>query len=57
MTKNKINLIGDISNPCPCGNCKRQGCGSYHSICNDYINWNKQLNKAKEIRRILKEIS
>lgn len=55
MKKNHINLIGDISKPCPCGGCKKKGCGAYHSICGDYINWNEQLQKAKITKKILKD--
>lgn len=26
----------------PCKNCPKQGCGSYHDICPEYIEWKKQ---------------
>ena len=30
----------------PCGNCDRKGCGSYHDICPEYLEYRKHRDEA-----------
>lgn len=35
---------------CPCKDCKKKGCGLYHSQCEDYLNytkWKKAVNEEE----------
>ena len=30
----------------PCKNCKKKGCGDYHSQCELYLEWKKEYSKG-----------
>ena len=36
---------------CPCMECPRQGCGSYHDICPHYKRWREKLDRQNENER------
>lgn len=41
---------------CPCKNCPRKGCGSFHDQCEGYQAYRAEADKKKEKRRITNEI-
>ena len=35
---------------CPCRTCDKKGCGTYHSDCEQYLRWKKELEEVKKAR-------
>lgn len=33
----------------PCGKCERKGCGSYHDICEKYMEYKRESEKKREL--------
>lgn len=45
---------------CPCKNCEKKGCGSYHDQCNEYqvwSDWRKQFNQNRLMDQEMLQIS
>ena len=40
------------SHECPCRVCPDKGCGSYHDVCPQYLNWRKKVDARNEAERI-----
>lgn len=36
---------------CPCKECEKKGCGSYHDECVSYLEWVKYRNKMSAMER------
>jgi len=45
-----------MSNKSPCGDCPNVGCGVYHAECEKYLNYVRENERIKEIKRNEREI-
>ena len=41
---------------CPCKDCERKGCGSYHDQCEDYQNFVRENQRLKDARRVKSDV-
>lgn len=37
--------------PCPCKDCEKKGCGTYHSQCKKYNDYNEKNKKQRKVNR------
>lgn len=42
---------------CPCKDCERKGCGSYHDICEDYQKFLEQQGRARKQKSNIRELN
>lgn len=40
---------------CPCINCERKGCGTYHDICKPYQEYKQEIARTSQNRTKYKE--
>lgn len=48
----------------PCKNCEKKGCGAYHDICPEYVQWkgeriqtSRSMKKEKKVNSAIVELS
>lgn len=46
-----MNFNRDAGNGCPCKECPEKGCGAKHDTCEQYTEWQKQLEKRNAAER------
>lgn len=40
---------------CPCADCEKKGCGSYHDICKEYQKWKAGVARTSQNRKKYRE--